>query len=222
MNLVTLTNPQSAAAEAYRTLRTNLYFVTLEAPVKTLVITSPSALEDKSTALANLAVVLAQVDKKVIAVDADLRHPVLHERFDLDNERGLADILAAEASTSSAALKQPPLCQTSVPGLSVLTGGKALSNPLDLLNSRRMSSIISALSAMADIVLFDAPPVTEVSDAAILASQMDGVLLTIQIGKTYREQAQQAKDLLNSAHAHLLGAVMLNAPHGRSIIRFNR
>src|SRR4029453_6600640 len=155
MNLVTLTHPQSPAAEAYRTLRTNLYFATLDAPAKTVVVTSPSPSEDKTTVLANLAVVLAQAEKKVIAVDADLRHPALHERFELRNERGLADMLTSEATG-----KQPPLCQTAVTGLSVLTGGTAPSNPLDLLNSRRMSSIISALSAMADIVLFDIPPVT--------------------------------------------------------------
>jgi non-specific protein-tyrosine kinase len=137
-----------------------------------------------------------------------LRHPALHERFELRNERGLADMLTSEAT-----VKQPPLCQTAVTGLSVLTGGTAPSNPLDLLNSRRMSSIISALSAMADIVLFDTPPVTAVSDAAILASQTDGVLLVIQIGKTHREYAQQAKELLNRAHARLIGAVMLNVPH---------
>jgi non-specific protein-tyrosine kinase len=215
MNLITLTNPQSTVAEAYRTLRTNLYFATLEIPAKTIVVTSPAAGEGKSTALANLAVVLAHADKKVLAVDADLHRPSLHELFDLKNERGLGEMLVNEGMFA-----QPPLCQTSIPGLMVLTSGTAQSNPLDLLNSHRMRDIVSSLSAVADIVLFDAPPMLLVSDTAILASQTDGVLLVVQIGKTRREQAQQAKDLLSKAHARLLGAVMINAPHDRGLVRY--
>lgn len=214
MNLVTLSNPQSAAAEAYRTLRTNLYFATLDAPARTIVVTSPAPGEGKSTALANLAVVLAQAGKKVIVADADLRHPSLHEMFDLRNERGLADMLADEGAG------QPPLCQTAVPGLALLPGGVAKSNPLDLLNSRRMVDILNTLAGMADVVLLDAPPVIIVSDAAILASQTDGVLLVVQIGKTRRQQAQQARELLNRAHARLLGAVMVNAPQDRALSRY--
>jgi capsular exopolysaccharide synthesis family protein len=215
MNLITLTNPQSAAAEAYRTLRTNLYFATLEMPAKTIVVTSPAPGEGKTTALANLAVVLAQAEKRVIVVDADLRHPSLHELFDVQNGRGLADMLADEQ-----AVKDPPLCATAVPGLSVLTSGSVKSNPLDLLNSRRMAAIIAGLTTPADVVLFDAPPVMVASDAAILASQTDGVLLVVNIGKTRREQAQQARELLNRAHARLLGAVMLNAPQDRGLAKY--
>jgi non-specific protein-tyrosine kinase len=215
MNLITLKNPQSAAAEAYRTLRTNLYFAALEAPIKTIVVTAPTADEDKSSALANLAVVLAQAEKKVIAVDADMRHPALHQVFDLKNEAGLGDMLAREA-----AYPQPPLCQTSVPGLSVLTSGVVTANPLDLLNSPRMSHVIQKLASMADIVLFDAPPIVVVSDSAVLASQTDGVLLVVHMGKTRREHAQQAKELLQRAHARLLGAVMINTPQDRGLMRY--
>ena len=205
MNLITLTNPQSVASEAYRTLRTNLYFASLETPLKTIVVTSPGAAENRGTVLANLAVVLAQSEKKVIAVDADLRHPALHELFGLPAERGLGDMLVDESLAS-----RPPLCPTSVPGLQLLTSGKVQSNPLDLLNSHRMSNIIATLSGLADIVLFNSPPMIGVSDTAILASQTDGVLLVVELGKTRREHAQQAKDLLSRAHARLLGAVMSN------------
>jgi non-specific protein-tyrosine kinase len=206
MNLITLTNPQSVAAEAYRSLRTNLYFASLETPLKTIVVTSPGAAENRGTVLANLAIVLAQSEKKVIAVDADLRHPVVHELFGLMADRGLADMLVDETLAS-----HPPLCATNIPGLQVLTSGKVQSNPLDLLNSHRMSNIISMLSGLADVVLFNAPPMIGVSDTAIIASQTDGVLLVVELGKTRREQAQRAKDLLGRAHAHLLGAVMSNA-----------
>ena len=215
MNLITLSNPQSAAAEAYRTLRTNLFFATMDTPVKTIVVTSPAAGEGKSTALANLAIVLSQADKTVIAVDADLRHPTLHRLFDLNNEHGLGDMLLHEGD-----LRQPPLCHTAIPGLMVLTSGVTPPNPLDLLHSHRMHDIVHALSEMADIVLFDAPPMIVVSDTAVLASQTDGVLLVVQIGKTRRAQAQEAKDLLSKAHARLLGAVIINATQGRDLGKY--
>lgn len=214
MNLITLTNPQSVASEAYRTLRTNLYFASLETPLKTIVVTSPGAAENRGAVLANLAVVLAQSEKKVIAVDADLRHPAVHELFGLTVERGLGDMLVDEALAS-----HPPLCATSVPGLQVLTSGKVQSNPLDLLNSHRMTNIIATLSGLADMVLFNAPPMIGVSDTAILASQTDGVLLVVELGKTRREHAQQAKDLLSRAHARLLGAVMSNVAHEGNLSR---
>jgi capsular exopolysaccharide synthesis family protein len=205
MNLITLTNPQSVTAEAYRTLRTNLYFASLETPLKTIVVTSPSAVENRAVVLANLAVVLAQSEKKVIAVDADMRHPSVHELFGLPNERGLGDMLVDESLAS-----RPPLNPTTISGLQVLTSGKVQQNPLDLLNSQRMNAIISSLTGLADVVLFNAPPMSGVSDTAILASQTDGVLLVVELGKTHREQAQAAKDLLSRAHARLLGAVMAN------------
>ena len=215
MNLITLSDPQSAAAEAYRTLRTNLYFASLEAPIKTIAVTSPAAGEDKSTVLANLAIIMAQSDKKVIAVDADLRHPALHTIFGLPNDRGLANLLLSETEEIKTLLSP-----TSVPGLSVLTSGALQSNPPDLLNSGRMTSAIQALSGMADIVLFDTAPMVVVSDTAILASHVDGVLLVVHIGKTRREHAKQARELLTRAHARLLGAIMVNAPHDRGLVRY--
>ena len=115
------------------------------------------------------------------------------------------------SSNSDWRVSQRAASSTSPAGSVELPAGAANSNPLDLLNSRRMGTILSTLAGLADVVLLDAPPITVVSDAAILASQTDGVLLVVQIGKTRREQAQQAKDLLNRARARLLGAIMLNA-----------
>jgi capsular exopolysaccharide synthesis family protein len=212
MNLVTLTHPQSAAAEAYRTLRTNLYFATLDKPVQTIVITSPAQDEGKTAALANLAVVMAQVGQRVIAVDADLRKPALHEAFGLSNGDGLTNLLLDDPPG-----QKPNLRETTVAGLLVLTSGKPVPNPLDLLNSRRMGDTLAALKGMADVVLLDAPPVTAVSDTAVLASQTDGVLLVIHTGKTRREHADHAKDLLKRARANLIGAVMINAPNTRGL-----
>ena len=204
MNLITLTSPTSAAAEAYRTLRTNLHFAALETPLKTVVVASPDLAEDGAMALANLAVTLAQSGKRVIAVDANLRQPVLHTLFALQNGAGLAEMLTSAESKAN-------MQTTSVAGLSVLTAGQPPTIPSDAISSTRMSTVIQALAGMADMVLLNAPPAALVSDAAILSSQVDGVLLVVSTGRTRREHAQQAKDVFVRAKARLLGAVMLNA-----------
>lgn len=206
--LITLSRPQSPAAEAYRTLRANLHFAALDAPFKSLVVTAPSSLEDKTTAAANLGVVLAQAEKRVILVDADLRQPRLHTLFGLDNAAGLLDALDAAQLDQ---IVQP----TGVDGLSVLSSGKLSVVPSDALSSSRMTRLIQQLETLADMVIFDTPPVLAVSDAALLSSQTGGALLVIDAGKTRREQAQAAKDVLERARARLLGAVMLNAPADR-------
>ncbi len=206
--LITLSRPQSPAAEAYRTLRANLHFAALDAPLRSLVITSPSSQEDKTTAAANLGVVLAQAEKRVILVDADLRQPRLHALFGLDNAAGLLDAL-------SDAQIQHLLQPTGVSGLSVLTSGKLPVVPSDALSSGRMTRLIRQLETLADMVIFDTPPALSVSDAALLASQAGAALLVIEAGKTRREQAQAAKDVLERARARLLGAIMLNAPVDR-------
>ncbi len=210
-DLVTVTNPRLPVAEAYRTLRTNLEFASLERPLRTLLVTSPGPEEDKSVVLANLAVVIAQAGKRVILVDGDLRRPRQHELFGLSNTVGLSTVLRGEASVAL------PLADGGVAGLSVLPSGPLPPNPAELLASRRMSELIATLSDQADMVLFDAPPVVAVTDAAILAGQVDGVLLVIHARQTKREHAQRAKDLLEKVHARLLGAVLNNVEFDASL-----
>lgn len=205
MNLITLTQPQSATAEAYRTLRTNLHFATLDAPAKTLLIASPDPDDAPARVLANLAVTMAQVGRRVIAVDANLRQPTLHALFDLPNATGLSDWLSSAHDDLGASALQP----TSVPGLHVLSAGATPPVPIDLISSARMATAITRLSTLADAVLFNAPPVGEFSDAALLASQLDGALIVFTAGKTRRDQARQAKDILARAHARVIGAVMI-------------
>ncbi len=205
--LITLTNPRSPISEAYRTLRTNLQFASLDKPLRTLMITSAGPDDGKSTVLANLAVAMAQAEKTVIAVDCDLRKPALHTLFGLDRAQGLTTmVLDTDAVTS------PPLQQTSVPGLQLLAaGGPVPPSPSDLFTSRRMESILGTLKERAEIVLLDAPPVLVVSDALILASKVDAVLLVICAGQTRREDVQAAKLRLERVNANLLGAVLTNA-----------
>jgi capsular exopolysaccharide synthesis family protein len=202
MNLVTLNAPSSPAAEAYRTLRSNLYFAAREKPMKTLVVVSPDANTDAALALANLAVSMAQSERTVIVVDANLRQPALHKVFDMPNVAGLVNLLDEVGS-------EPELNATGIDGLRVMTAGAPVGTASDALSSQRMDQIIARLAGMADIVLFAAPPVTQYSDAAVLSSKVDGALLVVGAGKTRRDSAQSARDILTRAHANLIGAVML-------------
>ena len=214
-SLVTIANPRSPISEAYRTLRTNLEFASLDRPLKTMVGTSPGPEEGKSTILANLAVALAQAEKRVILVDSDLRRPSLHRIFGLQNSLGLTNMVVDEE-----AFHTPPLQETPVPSLLLLPSGPLPPNPSELLGSRRMEEIIALLSQRADMVLFDAPPIIAVTDAAVLASKVDGVLLVIGAGKTKRDHAQRAKILLEKVNARLVGAVLNNVSMDISLHRY--
>ncbi len=205
--LITLTDPRSAAAEAYRTLRTNLTFTGLDKPIETLVITSPGPNEGKSVTLANLAVTMAQGERRTIVVDADLRRPMLHQIFGVSNGRGLTTMFVEPE-----ALENPPLVETGVENLWLLPSGPLPPNPADLLGSRRMEEIIAVLRARADILLFDAPPVVVVTDAAVLGMKVDGVLLVVASGRTRRDDVQQARELLERVHVRIIGAVLTDAP----------
>jgi non-specific protein-tyrosine kinase len=202
--LIALRDPRAPAAEAYRTLRTNLQFSSLDKPLRTLMATSTAPDEGKSTTLANLAVTIAQAEQRVILVDCDLRRPTLHTLFDLPNDAGLTSMILAEDVP-------PPLQETSVPGLALLSSGPLPPRPADILGSRRMEAAIERLRATADIVLFDTPPVVVVTDAVVLATKVDGVLLVFQAGRTSRERARRARQILEKVKAHIVGVVLNNA-----------
>jgi len=206
--LITLTNPRSAAAEAFRTLRTNLMFTSVEHPITTLMVTSSAQSEDKSTVLANLAVTFAQSGNKTIVVDSDLRRPTQHEIWGVSNERGLTTMILEDAALSS-----PPLVATDVENLSLLPSGPLPPIPADVLSSQRMSDVIGVLKARAHYILFDSPPVLAATDAALLGAKLDGVLLVIRAGQTRRDQASRARQALERVHVRILGAVMTNSPH---------
>jgi capsular exopolysaccharide synthesis family protein len=203
--LITVSNPRSPIAEAYRTLRTNLEFSNLDKSLRAIVVTSAGAEEGKSTTLANLAVTIAQSGKKVILVDADLRRPTQHQIFGLKSSPGLTDLVRDETM-----LANPPLQETAVPNLQVLTSGPTPPNPAEILGSKRMSEILDALLQRADIVLLDAPPVLAVTDAAVLSNKVDGVLLVVSAGKTRRENAKKAQTQLEKINARVIGAVLNN------------
>ncbi|OGO43226.1 MAG: capsular biosynthesis protein [Chloroflexi bacterium RBG_16_57_9] len=203
--LVTLVNPRSAVAEAYRSLRTNLEFSSLDHPLRTMILTSAAPEEGKSVTLANLAVAMAQAGKRVIVADCDLRRPSQHRLFELRQNPGLTTMILEES-----ALNRPPLQSTSVPNLQVLTSGPLPPNPAELLSSQRMIDVIKALADQADVVLFDAPPVIAVTDAVVLAAKVDGVLLVVQAGRTRREHVEKAKALLDKVNARVVGSILTN------------
>jgi non-specific protein-tyrosine kinase len=205
-NLITLTEPRSAAAEAYRTLRTNLMFSSVENPIQTLLVTSSVAGEGKSEALANLAVTFAQAGNKTILVDADMRRPAQHEIWGIKN-RGLTTMMIDDA-----ALSNPPLVESGVDNLLLLPAGEEPPNPADLLSSKRMNEVIGILKARAAYVLFDSPPVLAATDAALLGVKVDGALLVVRAGQSRRDQTARARDAFQQVNVRVVGAVLTNAP----------
>lgn len=210
-NLVMLTDPRSAAAEAFRTLRTNLMFSSVETPIRTLLVASAAREDGKSVALANLAVTFAQAGNKTILVDTDLRQSSQHQIWGVDNKRGITSMMLEDAAISN-----PPLIETVVPNLSLLCAGENAPNPADLMSSKRMDEIIGVLKARATYILFDAPPVLAATDAALLGTKLDGTLLIVRAGSTRRDLAMQARDALERVHVRVVGALMTNAPRERT------
>jgi len=205
--LVTITDPLSPVSEAYRTLRINLQFAALDVKLRTLLVTSAGPGEGKSTTLANLAVTLAQTEQSVLVIDGDLRCPGLHMLFGLGNETGLTTMLLDDR-----ALDDPPLQSTKINGLRLLASGPLPPRPPDLLGSHRMDKVIDRLLGQADLVLLDAPPIMAATDAVVLSTKVDGVLLVACAGKTKREHVQRAVERLRKVNARLVGAVLTNVP----------
>ncbi|MCB0074211.1 MAG: CpsD/CapB family tyrosine-protein kinase, partial [Caldilineaceae bacterium] len=207
--LITLTEPHSAAAEAYQSLRTNIEFSRLDTPLQTVLVTTADGDTDKSAALANLAVVMARTGDRVIVVDGDLRRPQQHEIFGVPNQGGLSSYLQGEGKAT--------LQSGGVDGLQIMTAGPASANPVALLSSKRLAELLDELKAQADYVLVDAPPVLAVTDAALWANQVDGVLLVVNAGGTKRDHAQRAKAVLQKVRANILGVVLLNVEKNTAV-----
>jgi non-specific protein-tyrosine kinase len=205
-SIITLTDPRSNAAEAYRTLRTNIEFSGVDATLHTLLVTSSAPIDDKGAVVANLAVAMADGDRSVILVDADLRRPAQHTLFGLPNENGFSSMFKDEA-----AFENPPLHAIPNTSLKVLTSGPLPPIPSQLLAAQKMADVLQRLADMAEMVIFDAPPVVTVNDASLLASQVDGVLLVVKAGGTKRDHVKAAKDRLAKVNARLIGAVLTNA-----------
>jgi capsular exopolysaccharide synthesis family protein len=169
-------------------------------------VTSPGTTEGKSITVANLAVAMAQTGIKVAVVDADLRRPRQHHIFSLKQDQGLTESLLAGRVDGNLRLSE------SVDGLRVLPSGELPPNPAELLGSRRMEDLLSELAGQVDLVIIDSPPLLPVTDAAVLAQRVDGVLLVLQAGRTRRAEAQHAIERLRQVNANVIGAVLNSVP----------
>lgn len=205
--LAVVASSHSMASEAFRVLRTNLRFAGVDRPLQTILITSPAPSEGKSLTVANLGAALAQAGERVILVDADLHRPRLHRLFGLRNNRGITSALLEEHPDPDGLLQD-----TTVPGLQVLTSGPLPPNASELLGSAHMRELLSQLSRQADVLLLDSPPATALADAAVLATQTDGVLLVLDAGTTRREAAQRGIEALGRVNARVVGAILNRLP----------
>jgi len=202
-------DPKSPAAEAIRTLRTNLQYLSLDKPLKSIMVTSALPSEGKTTIASNLALALADAGTETILVGADLRKPTLHKVFGCDNHAGVTTVLTGHSTLAEA------LQPTGHPRLRLLPSGPVPPNPAEMLGSRAMRSLIAELEAAAEMVIFDTAPVIAVTDAALLAPAVSGTLLVVSLGFTPREIARQAKEQLEKVNAVILGVVANRIEVGR-------
>lgn len=210
-SIVAYTRPRDPLSEAYRVLRTNLSFSAIDGELRSILVTSGSPGEGKSTTAANLAVVLAQAGKRVIVIDSDLRRPVQHKILSVGNNRGLTTALLDSETPVTFHLQN-----TKIRGLRVLSSGPIPPNPAEILSSQRMGQLIEELYKEADVLIFDTPPVLTVTDAAVLAPKTDGTLFVVHVGKTRRDTLTQAVQRIAKTNAQPLGVVLnrIKPSHG--------
>lgn len=202
-NPITMTQPRAPVAEAFRSLRTNIQFASVDTPLRTLLVTSPSPADGKSTVAVNLGVVLAQSGRKVVILDADLRRPKIHKIIRLANRRGLSDLFVQNQVYLDGAVQK-----TEIQNYYALTSGSLPPNPSELLGSGKMVDIIHQLEDQAELVVIDTPPLLAVTDACVLAPRVDGVLLIIKPGVTKLAACKQAVEQLRHVGAKILGVVL--------------
>ena len=201
-DLVVHDDPRSSAAESARAIRTNLTFMGARSSLRTLVLTSPSPLEGKTTVAISIAIALAQGGKKVLLVDTDMRRPRLHRAFGLASERGITSVLVGELALEQA------VHETQVPNLRLLPCGPIPPNPSELLHTEAFANLLEQLREHYDHVIFDSPPLGAVTDSAILAPQVDGVILVMKSEQTTRDAAASALKQLRRVEANVLGGVL--------------
>ncbi|HET6282419.1 MAG TPA: polysaccharide biosynthesis tyrosine autokinase [Polyangia bacterium] len=195
-------DPRSLAAECCRSIRTNILFMSPDHPLRTLVVTSPSPQEGKTTTAVNLAVTMAETGGRVLLIDTDLRRPRLHRSFGVPNQVGISTVIVGK-STLDEAIKS-----TDVPNLDVLPCGPTPPNPSELLHTGRFAQVLAECASRYERVILDSPPCSAVTDPAVLGNVADGVLLVVQAGSTTRDAAAHARRHLASAKARLLGVIL--------------
>ena len=193
--------PKSIAAESYRTLRTNIQYSSFDKDYKLIVITSSEPGEGKSTTSGNLALCLAQDNKKVILIDCDLRKPSLHKKFKISNLVGLSDVIIGKSDLKEAAQKYNN-------NLVLLPSGKIPPNPSEMLSSKAMENLLEKLKEDFDYIIIDTPPVQAVTDSQILSTKADGTILVVRSERTKKDSVNNAVNLLKKVNANIIGTVL--------------
>ncbi|WP_424769268.1 CpsD/CapB family tyrosine-protein kinase [Paenibacillus sp. sgz302251] len=205
--LITITNPRSPISESYRTLRTNIDFSSIDEKLQVLMVSSAGPGEGKSTTITNLGITFAQSDRSVVLIDADLRKPTAHQTFSISNRWGLSSVISKQCSLEEV------IQMTDIPNMDVITSGAIPPNPAEMMASQRMTSLIEQLRGMYDVILIDTPPLLAVTDAQIIATKSDGVILVVDQGRVKRDIAMKAVKNLENVNARILGVVLNNVKH---------
>ncbi|MFA9396919.1 MAG: CpsD/CapB family tyrosine-protein kinase [Clostridiaceae bacterium] len=205
--LIVEKQPKSPISESYRTLRTNIEFSSIDNETKKILITSSGPQEGKSTLSANLALTMAQSGKKTIYIDCDLRKPTVHKKFRITNRLGLSNLLV-----NGLKIEETVMCYA--PNLDILTAGTIPANPSEIISSKRMKLFMQLAENKYERIIIDSPPLNAVTDAQILSSLVDGVVLVVAANQTEVESAKKAKDLLDKVNANILGVVLNKSEKG--------
>jgi capsular exopolysaccharide synthesis family protein len=195
-------DPKSVAAECCRSIRTNILFMSPDHPIRTMVITSPSPQEGKTTTAVNLAITMAEAGGRVLLIDTDMRRPRLHKSFGVPNQTGISAVIVGKAKLEEA------IKRTDVPNLDVLTCGPVPPNPSELLHTERFAAVLADCGKIYDRVILDSPPTSAVTDPAVLGNLTDGVVLIVKAGETTRDAAMHARRQLTAAKARMIGVVV--------------
>jgi capsular exopolysaccharide synthesis family protein len=204
--LITYEDPKSPVSESYRSLRTNITYASADKKIRSLLVSSPQPGEGKSTTTANLAIAFAQLRKRTLLVDADLRKPVQHNVFDLQRGPGLSEYLISDVQEVKEIIHP-----TKIDNLFVITAGGLPPNPSELLGSQRMSALVDQLEHEWDMVLFDSPPIVAVTDASMISAEIDAIAMVVKAGQTDRAAVDRALDTIKNVKAPLIGAILNGA-----------
>ena len=201
-SIISYNDPKSVISEQYRSIRTNIEYSNVDQNTKTILVTSSDKNEGKTTTVSNLAVSFANLNKKVLIVDCDLRNPSIHKMFRLNNIYGLTDILAKDRAVDKC------IQETELENLYVLTAGAIPPNPAEILSSEKMKNLIEDLKNIYDYIFIDTPPIGLVTDAGVLSSFTDGVVLVVKSESVEKKYLEETKKKLDAVDARILGAIL--------------
>jgi capsular exopolysaccharide synthesis family protein len=204
--LITFEDPKSPISESYRSLRTNITYSPIEKAIKSVIVSSPQPSEGKSTTVANLAIAFAQLKRRTLLIDSDMRKPVQHNAFDLSRGPGLSEYLTGQIEDFNSVVRP-----TKIENLFLVTAGASPPNPSELLGSPIMSKLVKNLEQQWDMILFDSPPIVAVTDSSMISSEIDAMVMVVKAGQTDRAAIDRALDTISNVQSPLIGAILNGA-----------